>query len=139
MERGLCRVLRARRNGVVEAVEVNGEGAVRAAPGREAAFIYLDVDDTFLFFNDGRHDAIVTIEVLGARAPQSVGFNLFYDSRSGYRFTPWQWVDAREGWVTYTFLLEDANFANTADGILPSTRARTAQRGSRCGPSRCGR
>ena len=75
MERGLCRVLRARRNGVAEAVEVNGEGAVRAAPGREAAFIYLDVDDTFLFFNDGRHDAIVTIEVLGARAPQSVGFN----------------------------------------------------------------
>jgi len=98
----------------VEAVEVNGEGAVRAAPGREAAFIYFDVDDTFLFFNDGRFDLTVAIEVLGARAPQSVGFNLFYDSRSGYRFTPWQWVDAREGWVTSTFRLEDANFANTA-------------------------
>jgi len=114
VERGLYGVLRARRNGVVEAVEVNGEGAVRAAPGREAAFIYFDVDDTFLFFNDGRFDVTVAIEVLGARAPQSVGFNLFYDSRSGYRFTPWQWVDAREGWVTSTFRLEDANFANTA-------------------------
>jgi len=114
VERGLYSVLRARRNGVVEAVEVNGEGAVRAAPGREAAFIYFDVDDTFLFFNDGRFDMTVAIEVLGARAPQSVGFNLFYDSRSGYRFTPWQWVDAREGWVTSTFRLEDANFANTA-------------------------
>ncbi len=113
VERGLYNILRARRNGAVEAVEVNGEGAVRAAAGPAAAFIYFDVDDTYLYFNDGRFDVVVTVEVLGARAPQSVGFNLFYDARSGYRFTPWQWVDAREGWVAYTFRLEDVNFANT--------------------------
>ena len=48
-----------------------------------------------------------------ARAPRQVGFNLLYDSTTGYRFTPWQWVDVRDGWATYTIRLTDANMANT--------------------------
>lgn len=42
-----------------------------------------------------------------------MGFNLFYDSTGGYRYTPWQWVDARDAWITYTVGLADASMANT--------------------------
>ena len=48
-----------------------------------------------------------------ASTAQRVGFNLLYDSMSGYRFTPWQWVDAGDGWATYTVRLTDAAFAHT--------------------------
>jgi len=37
----------------------------------------------------------------------------YYDSMSGYRFTPRQWVEATQGWVTYAFRLPDAAFADT--------------------------
>ncbi|MDQ7850306.1 MAG: hypothetical protein QN152_05200 [Armatimonadota bacterium] len=112
--RGLSLVPGVRGAAPVETVEVNGEAALRIPPGREAAFIYFDVDDTFLFFNDGRFRVTVTVETLGARAPQSLGFNLFYDARSGYRFTPWRWVEPGEGWTTQALTLEDASFATTA-------------------------
>ena len=32
---------------------------------------------------------------------------------SGYRFTPWQWVQVSPGWVSYTVRIGDAAFANT--------------------------
>jgi len=113
VERGLYNVLRTRKNGAVEVVQVGAEEAVRVPSRGEAAFVYFDVDDTFIFFDDGRSTVEVTVEVVGARAAQSLGFNLFYDGRTGYRFSPWQWVEVKEGWVSYTFRLEDASFANT--------------------------
>ena len=113
VERGLT-LVRAARNAPLEIVEVNGEPAARVAAGADAAFLYFDIDDSFLFFNDQRFDVLVTVEVFGARAAQSFGFNLFYDARSGYRFTPWQWVEPKDGWVSAAFRLEDANLANTA-------------------------
>ncbi len=112
--RGLSLVRRVRGAAPLETVEVDGEAALRIAPGGEAAFLYFDVDDTFLFFNDGRFQVSVTVETLGARAPQSLGFNLLYDARSGYRFTPWQWVEPRQGWTAQVLQLEDASFATTA-------------------------
>jgi hypothetical protein len=66
-----------------------------------------------LYFAEGRRPVEIVIEVLGASAPQQVGFNLLYDSVGGYRFTPWQWVETREGWTTYTIRLNDASMANT--------------------------
>ncbi len=112
--RGLSLVRGVRGAAPVETVEVDSEAALRVAPGREAAFLYFDVDDTFLFFNDGRFQVQVTVETLGAGAPESLGFNLFYDARSGYRFTPWRWVEPGEGWRTHVLSLEDASFTTTA-------------------------
>lgn len=113
-ERGLYNVAyRVRRNGAVEPVEVAGVEAVRTNVSRDVFYVYFDVDDTFLYFTEGRAPIEVAVEVWGARGARQLGFNLLYDSTSGYRFTSWQWVDAREGWVTYTLRITDASFANT--------------------------
>jgi len=114
VEHGLYNLLyRAWRNEATDVVEVDGAEAVRSDNARERVYLRFDVDDTFLFFVDGRATVEVAVEVHGVSAPQQVGFNLFYDSMSGYRPTPWQWVDVSPGWVTYTFRLTDAAFANT--------------------------
>lgn len=104
---------RNRRNGALEVVDVNGEEAVRTNAGRDIVYAYFDVDDSFIFFVNGRHQVEVTVEVRGAAAPQQLGFNLLYDSMRDYRFTEWQWVEAADGWVTYTFRIPDAAFANS--------------------------
>ncbi len=104
---------RSRRNGAVEPVDVGGVEAVQTNVARQVIYVYFDIDDTFLYFVEGRIPVEITIEVWGARAPRQVGFNLLYDSTTGYRFTPWQWVDVRDGWVSYTIRLTDANVANT--------------------------
>ncbi|MDR7481361.1 MAG: hypothetical protein QN183_02290 [Armatimonadota bacterium] len=113
-ERGLYNAAyRSRPNGAVEVVELDGGEAVRTAVGRGVVYVYFDVDDTFLFFSEGRVPLDVTVEVWGARAARSLGFNLLYDAAGGYRFTPWVWVDPGEGWRSYTIRLPDASFANT--------------------------
>jgi hypothetical protein len=113
-ERGLYNVIfRARRNGAVEPVEIDGSEAVRTAVARDIVYVYFDVDDTFAYFTEGRVPIELIVEVRGARAPNHLGFNILYDSTGGYRFTPWQWVDATDGWVSYVFRLTDATFANT--------------------------
>jgi hypothetical protein len=105
--------LRSLRAGDVVPVEVDGVQAVRTDQSRDAVYVFFDVDHSYVYFVDGRYDLIVTVQVHRASAPQQVGFNLFYDSMSGYRFTPWQWVDAGQGWATYTFRLTDADFSST--------------------------
>ncbi len=114
VEEGLYNMpFRARKNGAVEVVEVDGSEAVRTNASKEIVFIYFDIDDSFLYYVDNRAAIEVAVEVRGASAPKQLGFNLLYDSMTGYRFTPWQWVEAKPGWVTYTFKLTDAGFANT--------------------------
>ncbi|MGH2437240.1 MAG: hypothetical protein ACRDFA_09625, partial [bacterium] len=97
----------------LDVVEVDGGEAVRTVVAKDIVFIYFDVDDTFLYFVDGRYDVEVSAEVRGATEPQQLGFNLYYDSMKDYRFTARQIVEAKDGWVTYTFRLTDAAFANT--------------------------
>ena len=97
--------------GAVVPVTVDGVEAVRTDQTRQAVYVYLDVDHSFVYFVDGREDLLVTVEVHRAEAPQRVGFNLYYDSTTGYRFTPWQWVEAGTGWATYTIRLADASFS----------------------------
>ena len=113
-ERGLYNQrFRTALNEATEVIEVDGVEAVRSDNSKERVYLRFDVDDTFLFFVDGRVGVEITVEVRGASAGQQLGFNLWYDSISGYRFTPWQWVEATPGWVSYTFRLPDAAFADT--------------------------
>lgn len=113
-EKGLYNLpYRGRRNGAVEPVDTGDGEGVRTAVARGVVYVYFDLDDTFLFFGEGRVSLEIAVEVRGARAPRQVGFNLLYDSTGGYRFTPWQWVDASDGWVTHTVRLTDATMANT--------------------------
>jgi hypothetical protein len=113
-ERGLYNLpYRSRRNGAVDAIEIGGVEAIQTSIARQVIYVYFDIDDTFLYFAEGRVPIEITVEVWGARAARQVGFNVLYDSTGGYRFTPWQWVDVREGWATYTIRLTDANMANT--------------------------
>ncbi len=113
-ERGLYNLpFRTRPNGAVDPVEVDGGEAVQTSVARRVFYVYFDIDDTFMYFVEGRIPVEIVIEVWGATASGQVGFNILYDSTSGYRFTPWQWVDAREGWVTHTIRLSDASMANT--------------------------
>lgn len=114
VERGLYNQrFRTARNEATDVIEVDGVEAVRSDNSKERVYLRFDVDDTFLFFVDGRAGVEITVEVRGASAAQQLGFNLWYDSMSGYRFTPWQWVEATPGWVSYTFRLSDAAFADT--------------------------
>jgi hypothetical protein len=63
-ERGLYNLeFRARRNGAVEPVEVDGAEAVRTNVGREVFYVYFDLDDSFLYFVEGRVPVEVTVEV----------------------------------------------------------------------------
>jgi len=76
-------------------------------------WIYFDVDDRWLYFAQGKTPVSVTVECDGSfLGRQKLGLNIMYDSISGYRFTPWQWVDQGAGWRRYRFVLEDVNFAN---------------------------
>jgi len=76
-------------------------------------WIYFDADDRWLYFAQGKTPVSVTVECDGSfLGKQKLGFNIMYDSVSGYRFTPWQWVEAGAGWRRYRFVLEDVNFAN---------------------------
>ena len=114
VERGLYNQrFRAALNEATDVIEVDGVEAVRSDNSKERVYLRFDVDDTFLFFVDGRAGVEITVEVRGASAAQQLGFNIWYDSMSGYRFTPWQWVEATAGWVSYTFRLPDAAFADT--------------------------
>ncbi len=114
VERGLYNQrFRTSPNEATDVVEVDGESALRSSNAKERVYMRFDVDDTFLFFVDGRSAVEVTVEVRRASAPQQLGFSVWYDSMSGYRFTPRQWVDVGSGWVTYTFRLTDAAFADT--------------------------
>lgn len=104
---------RHRASGGVEPVEIDGTEAVRTRVEREAVYVYFDVDDSFAFFVDGRFAIDIAVEVRAASAAQQLGFNVYYDSMTGYRFTPWRWVETGTGWVTYTARLPDPAFANT--------------------------
>ena len=114
VENGLYNArFRSRRNGALDVVEVDGAEAVRTNAGKDIVYAYFDVDDSFIFFVNRRYTIEITVEVRGASAPRQLGFNVFYDSMTDYRFTEWQWVEAKDGWITYTFRLSDAAFANS--------------------------
>jgi hypothetical protein len=113
VERGLYNQrLRKLQAGCVVPVTVDGTEAVRTNQATDAVYVYFDVDHSFVYFADGRYDVVISAVVHRASAPRRVGFNIFYDSMSGYKFTPWQWVDAGSGWVTYTIRLPDASFSS---------------------------
>jgi len=105
--------LRSLPAGAVVPVTVDGVSAVRTDVNSDAVYVYFAVHDSFAYFDDGRDRYVISVEVHKAGGPQRVGFNLLYDSMSGYRFTPWQWIDAGDGWATYTFEISDAAFAKT--------------------------
>ncbi|MGH2406161.1 MAG: hypothetical protein ACRDGN_17135, partial [bacterium] len=113
-ERGLYNLpYRARPNGAVEPVEIEGVEAVRTSVSRNVFYVYFDVDDTFMFFAEGRAPIEIVVEARGARAARQLGFNVLYDSTTGYRFSPWVWIEPGEGWTTQTIRLTDASFSNT--------------------------
>lgn len=78
--------------------------------------IYIDVADDYLFFSRGT-PVKVTVEVKrppaneGPFAPKG-GFNLQYDSPTGFKNTPWNVVEGGEGWTTFEIEIPDASFAN---------------------------
>jgi hypothetical protein len=113
-ERGLYnQQLRGLRSGAAVPVTVDGVTAVRTDQQTDAVYVRFTIDDSYAYFVDGRYDYLITIEVHRAGGPQRVGFNLLYDSMSGYRFSPWQWVDAGDGWASYTIRITDASFSKT--------------------------
>ena len=98
--------------GAVVPLTVDGVDAVRTEPAKDAVYVYLDVDHSFAYFVDGREDLLITVEVHRAKATQQVGFNILYDSMTGYRFTPWQWIESGTGWAKYAVRLTDAAFSS---------------------------
>lgn len=113
VERGLYNQrFRSVPSGAVVPLTVDGAEAVRTDAGKDAIYVYLDVDHSYAYFVDGQQDILITAQVHAAKAAQQVGFNVLYDSTTGYRFTPWQWIEPGTGWVTYTLRLTDAGFSS---------------------------
>ena len=78
-------------------------------------WIYFDVDDRWLYLGRGRTPVMITVECAGSiRGEEKLGFNIMYDSARGYRFSPWQWVEAGYGWRSYRVVLDDVSFGNRA-------------------------
>jgi hypothetical protein len=98
--------------GALVPVTVDGVDAVRTEPAKDAVYVYLDVDHSYAYFVDGREELIVTVEVHRAKAANQVGFNILYDSVTGYRFTSWQWIESGTGWAKYAVRLTDAAFSS---------------------------
>jgi len=120
-EFGLCnRTLRDLPGGTAKEEDWYGRPCLRAhmtsRKGEEHLdnpYLYFDVDDTWLHLARGRVPVAITVECQQAlRGPKKLGFNIMYDSITGYRFTNWQWVDPGCGWSCYRFLLDDASFAD---------------------------
>jgi hypothetical protein len=85
-------------------------------PGAGRPSIFMDVDDDYMYFAPGV-PVTVTVDVHRTPVNSAVfapagGFNLQYDSPTGFRYTRWQTVESGDGWATYTFNIPDASFAN---------------------------
>ncbi|HKX19880.1 MAG TPA: hypothetical protein VJT33_17900 [bacterium] len=114
VEQGLYnQALRTLPSGGVVPISVDGVDAIRTDQARDAVYVYFRIDDSYAYFVDGRYDYLITVQVHRAGGPQRVGFNLMYDSMSGYRFSSWQWVDEGDGWASYTIRVSDASFSKT--------------------------
>lgn len=105
-------------------VEYDGRGALSTEisgdifnPAAGRFFIFLDVADEYMYFARGV-PVEVTVEVRRPAPPTdtlvttTAGFNIQYDSPTGFKYSKWQVVEPGEGWATYTFTLPDASFAN---------------------------
>jgi hypothetical protein len=80
---------------------------------QDSPWLYFDVDDSWLYFDRGKTRVVVTVECGGSyMGPKKLGFNIVYDSTTGYRFTPWQWIDPGGQWRSYRVEMTDVNFAN---------------------------
>ena len=64
----------------------------------------------------------------------SAGFNIQYDSPTGFQYTRWQVVEPGEGWATYTFQIPDASFANRDGFDLEALRRLPVLDGGRVKP-----
>jgi hypothetical protein len=114
------RSMRDLQGGAVEELERTGRQCLRTKMtyrrGQEHLdnpWIYFDVDDSWLYFDRGKSRLAITVECEGSYlGEKKLGLNLLYDSKTGYRFTPWQWVDPGYEWHSYRFEIEDANMAN---------------------------
>ena len=94
-------------------------------PAAGRYYIFLDVDDNFLYFNQGT-PLRVTVQVkrpasLGdTLVNSSAGFNIQYDAPGGAQATPFQIVEPGDGWATYSFDIPDALLINSggADFVI---------------------
>lgn len=85
----------------------------RGEEEQDNPWMYFDVDDRWLYFDRGATRLALTVECEGSfRGAKKLGLNIVFDSTTGYRFTPWQWVDSGYGWRRYRFEISDASFAN---------------------------
>ena len=113
------RPLRGLPGGQVQEVSRIGRPALQAhvlASGGEmdigSPYVYFDLDDRWLYFARGKTRVAITVECEGSfMGPQQHGFNIMYDSTTGYRFTPWQWIDTGYVWHRYRVELDDVSFA----------------------------
>ncbi len=86
-------------------------------PAAGKPFIYLDIDDNYLFF-ERSVPVRVTVEVHRAAplgdplSPATAGFCLEYDAADGAKRTEWKDLEVGTGWMTYTFHLPNASFSN---------------------------
>jgi len=114
------RALRALGGGACVEEQRQGRSCVRTSMTsrqeeleQDNPWLYFDVDDSWLYYDGGKTRAVVTVECEGSyMGPKKLGFNILYDSTTGYRFTPWRWIEPGSQWRSYRVELSDVNFSN---------------------------
>ena len=114
------RPLRTLPGGAVTEEEASGRRCLRThmrptrgAQDADDPWVYFDVDDRWLYAPATPARVAVTVECDGAfLGAEKLGFNIMYDSSTGYRFTKWQWVDPPAGqFRRFRVELDDAVFS----------------------------
>lgn len=100
-----------RENGKTVAGLVDGVRARRTDAGSDLHYMHFDVDDSFASVGD--RELEITLVAKRVDPAQEAGCGIFCETSRGYRQTEKWWaVPAGPGWHSFTFRIDDANFAN---------------------------
>jgi hypothetical protein len=90
---------------------IDGLYARRPLRSAGSEYMYFDVDGSYASVGD--KDLEITVVARPVDVAQGAGFNLTYESITGYHESGESWRSSGDaGWQTATFYLHDANFAN---------------------------
>jgi hypothetical protein len=96
-------------------VHFDGKSGWQTNPASGAHYIYFNVNDAYIF--DGKNTVRITVEYYDAQVSGNQGFLIAYHSTAApFAYTEKTLLEGSNTWKTVTYTIEDARFANQANG-----------------------